>query len=142
MRRRATAHHERAECYHDGIASLITATARRDVPPRSATLDLLIGLVGLMLAAGFSADGWAHLHVAAESFFTPYHTIFYTAMVIGAIVVTVAALLNRSRGYTGFPLPSPYRFALLGIPVFFIGGVLDLIWHTVFGVEERVEAVT
>ena len=106
------------------------------------TLDLLIGAVGLMLAAGFSADGWAHLHVAVESFFTPYHAIFYTAMVIGAIVLAVAAVRNRSLGYQGFPLPSAYRLPLYGIPLFFIGGVLDLIWHSVFGVEERVEAVT
>src|SRR5579875_1112919 len=117
MRRRATAHHERAECYHDGIASLITATARRDVPPRSATLDLLIGLVGLMLAAGFSADGWAHLHVAVESFFTPYHAIFYAAMATGAVVFIVTALRNRARGYHGFNLlPAAYRLPLLGIP--------------------------
>lgn len=112
------------------------------LPPRSPTLDLLMGIVGLMLAAGFSADGWAHLHVAVESFFTPYHAIFYTAMVLGAIILTIVALLNRSRGYTGFPLPAAYRLPLWGIPLFFAGGVADLIWHSIFGVEERVEAVT
>lgn len=112
------------------------------VPPRSATLDFLIGAVGLMLAAGFSADGWAHLHVAVESFFTPYHAIFYTAMVLGVIILTVAALVNRSHGYRGFPLPSAYLLPLYGIPLFFLGGILDLIWHSIFGEEERVEAVT
>lgn len=106
------------------------------------TLDLSIGAVGLMLAAGFSADGWAHLHVAVESFFTPYHAIFYTAMVIGSIILIIAAIRNRSLGYHGFPLPSAYRLPLYGIPLFFAGGVLDLIWHSIFGVEERVEAVT
>ena len=111
-------------------------------PPRSATLDLLIGLCALMLAAGFSSDGWAHLHVPVESFFTPYHAIFYTAMLLGTIILIVAAFFNRARGYTGFPLPAAYRIPLLGIPLFFLAGLSDLVWHSIFGVEERVEAVT
>lgn len=95
------------------------------------------------MAIGFSADGWAHLHVAVESFFTPYHAIFYAAMAAGAIVLVVTAARNRARGYRGLNLwPPEYRLPLLGIPLFFLGGVGDLIWHTIFGVEERVEAVT
>ena len=88
-------------------------------------------------------DSWAHLHVAVETFFTPYHAVFYSAMLTGAIVLTATALRNRSLGYTGANLlPPAYRFALWGIPVFFLGGVGDLIWHSVFGVEDRVDAVT
>jgi hypothetical protein len=114
-----------------------------DAPPRSATLDLLTGVIGLWLATGFCADGWAHLHVAVESFFTPYHAIFYAAMAAGAVIFIVTALRNRARGYHGLNLlPAAYRLPLLGIPLFFIGGFLDLIWHSIFGVEERVEAVT
>ncbi|MGH7660150.1 MAG: hypothetical protein ACRENA_04435 [Vulcanimicrobiaceae bacterium] len=64
-------------------------------------------------------------------------------MATGAVVLTATALRNRARGYRGLNLwPSEYRLPLLGIPLFFIGGVADLIWHTIFGVEERVEAVT
>jgi hypothetical protein len=112
-------------------------------PPRSATLDLLIGIVGVWLAAGFLWDSWAHLHVAVETFFTPYHAIFYAAMLVGAVVLGVAALRNRARGYTGGNLlPAAYRVPLLGIPLFFLGGAADLIWHTVVGVEDRVDAVT
>jgi hypothetical protein len=115
----------------------------QNAPPRNPALDLSIGVIGLWLAAGFSADGWAHLHVAVESFFTPYHAIFYAAMATGAIVLIATALRNRARGYQGLNLwPASYRLPLLGIPLFFIGGVGDLIWHTIFGVEERVEAVT
>jgi hypothetical protein len=39
-------------------------------------------------------------------------------------------------------LPAAYQSALWGVPVFFAGGVGDLIWHTFFGVEDRIEAVT
>jgi hypothetical protein len=112
-------------------------------PPRSATLDLAIGIVGLWLASGFLWDSWAHMHVAVETFFTPYHAIFYAAMVAGALVLAVAALRNRAAGYRrGSLLPATYRIPLLGIPLFFVGGVGDLIWHTIFGIEDRVDAVT
>jgi hypothetical protein len=112
-------------------------------PPRSARLDLLVGIVGLWLAGGFLWDSWAHLHVAVETFFTPYHGIFYAAMLAGALVLATAALRNRACGYPrGSLLPPAYRVPLLGIPLFFLGGVGDLIWHTIFGIEDRVDAVT
>ncbi len=112
-------------------------------PPRSAKLDLAIGFVGLWLSAGFLWDSWAHLHVGVESFFTPYHGAFYAAMLAGSIIVAVTAARNYRIGYRGWnTLPGPYARALLGIPVFFLGGVGDLIWHSFFGVENRIEAVT
>jgi hypothetical protein len=111
--------------------------------PPSATLDLLVGLVGLSLAAGFLLDSWAHLHIPIETFFTPYHAIFYGAMVAGAVLLANTAWRNRALGYRGMDvLPAAYQSALWGVPIFFAGGVGDLIWHTFFGVEDRIEAVT
>ena len=112
-------------------------------PPRNAKLDLAIGVIGLWLATGFLWDSWAHLHVPVETFFTPYHGIFYAAMVAGTIVLSVTALKNRAHGYRGWNLlPKAYQAPLIGVPIFFIGGIGDLIWHTVFGIEDRVDAVT
>jgi hypothetical protein len=112
-------------------------------PPRSAALDLAVGVVGIWLATGFLWDSWAHLHVPVESFFTPYHGIFYSAMLAGTLLLGGVALRNRARGYRGWNvLPSAYHLPLLGIPIFFLGGVGDLIWHSIFGIEERVAAVT
>ncbi|HMD01503.1 MAG TPA: hypothetical protein VKG44_00935, partial [Candidatus Baltobacteraceae bacterium] len=112
-------------------------------PPRNATLDLAIGIAGLWLAAGFMWDSWAHLHVGIESFFTPYHAVFYSAMLVGAAALGLAAVANGRKGYSGrHVLPAPYQRALLGVPIFFLGGLGDLMWHSVFGVEDRVEAVT
>jgi hypothetical protein len=111
--------------------------------PRDATLDLLIGIVGLWLAGGFMWDSWAHLHVAVESFFTPYHAVFYAAMVAGSAILVVTALRNKARGYTGLGvLPAAYQLPLIGVPIFFLGGIGDLIWHSFFGVEDRIDAVT
>jgi hypothetical protein len=117
--------------------------ARRGPAPPDATLDLLVGLVGLWLAAGFLLDSWAHLHVPVETFFTPYHATFYGAMVVGTLILAVFARRNSRLGFTGLDvLPAAYQSALWGVPVFFAGGIGDLIWHTFFGVEDRVEAVT
>ena len=115
----------------------------RGAAPRSATLDLLVGIVGLWLAGGFLLDSWAHLHIAIESFFTPYHATFYSAMVAGTVILAIAARRNYQLGFTGWNvLPAAYQSALWGVPIFFAGGIGDLIWHTFFGVEDRVEAVT
>ena len=104
---------------------------------------MLVGVCGLWLAAGFLWDSWAHLHVAIETFFTPYHAIFYSAMVAGAVILAVFARRNFAVGFTGWGmLPAAYQSALWGVPIFFAGGIGDLIWHTFFGVEDRVEAVT
>jgi len=112
-------------------------------PPRSPTLDLLIGIVGLWLAAGFLWDSWAHLHVGIETFFTPYHDVFYCAMLAGSIIVGIAARRNYTLGYRGrHVLHLPYQRALLGIPIFFLGGIGDFFWHEFVGVENRIEAVT
>jgi hypothetical protein len=112
-------------------------------PPRAPALDLAISFCGIWLAAGFLWDSWAHLHVGVETFFTPYHAIFYAAMLGAAATFAIFANINRRRGYR-YPrlLPVAYRRALIGVPVFFLGGVGDLIWHTFFGVENRIEAVT
>ncbi len=95
-------------------------------PPRSPTLDFLIGIVGLWLAAGFLWDSWAHLHVGIETFFTPYHDVFYCAMLAGSTIMGIAARRNYALRYRGrHVLPLPYQRALLGIPIFFLGGIGD-----------------
>jgi hypothetical protein len=133
------------------MSAVVSLTEAPDIPrlpprgpaPPDATLDLLVGIVGLVLAAGFLLDSWAHLHIPIETFFTPYHAVFYSAMVAGTIALAVAARRNFKLGYRGRDmLPAAYQSALWGVPVFFAGGVGDLIWHTFFGVEDRIEAVT
>jgi hypothetical protein len=99
-----------------------------------------MGVVGLWLAGGFLWDSWAHLHVGVESFFTPYHAVFYSAMLAGGIVLGASAWRNRSRGLRASS--APYRRAMWGVPLFFLGGAGDLLWHSFFGVEDRIEAVT
>lgn len=103
-------------------------------PTPSKTLDLLVSLCTLWIACGFFLDAWAHGHVPVESFFTPYHAMFYSGMLALIVVLGIFALRHRS-------LPPAYRYPMLGIPIFVAAGVGDLIWHHFLGVEEGVDAL-
>jgi hypothetical protein len=98
---------------------------------RNATLDLLVGAITLWIACGFFLDAWAHGHVPVETFFTPYHGLFYAGM----LALVVVLLIYRKR------LPRSYRIPLLGIPIFIAAGIGDMIWHHFLGVEEGVDAL-
>ncbi|HVA29162.1 MAG TPA: hypothetical protein VNF68_13350 [Candidatus Baltobacteraceae bacterium] len=90
--------------------------------------------MSVWITSGFFLDAWAHFNVPIETFFTPYHAMFYSG--IFAMIALLAAYWLRHRG-----LPPGYRFAMLGIPVFLLAGIGDLTWHTLLGIEQGVDAV-
>lgn len=102
--------------------------------PRSLWLDYAVAACALWIASGFFLDAWAHGHVPIESFFTPYHGVFYSGML--AMLAVFASYWIKHRG-----LPPGYKLAALGIPVFFAAGAGDLLWHTFLGIEEGVDAL-
>ncbi|MBV8636513.1 MAG: hypothetical protein JO322_00370 [Candidatus Eremiobacteraeota bacterium] len=109
-------------------------SCRMTVTPRSLTFDYAVALCSVWISSGFFLDAWAHGHVPVESFFTPYHGVFYSGML--AMIVVLAAYWLRHRG-----LPPGYRLAVLGIPIFIVAGIGDLIWHQLLGIEEGVDAL-
>jgi hypothetical protein len=49
---------------------------------------------------------------------------------------------NVTQGYRWTrALPYGYRLALLGVPVFLVGGLGDMVWHGIFGFEEGIETL-
>lgn len=110
--------------------------------PRSLGFDYAVGACTLWIASGFFLDAWAHGHVPIESFFTPYHGVFYSGMLALAIVLAVFATRNRLRGCSWIDsIPRAYRLAVLGIPVFLVAGIGDMLWHALLGIEEGVDAL-
>jgi hypothetical protein len=95
------------------------------------------------LMVGISLDGWAHNHIPAlETFFTPWHGVLYSGYLATAVFLLVVLVRNLPRGYAWQQaLPAGYGLSLLGAGIFAVGGVLDLIWHTLFGIEKNVEAL-
>jgi hypothetical protein len=101
---------------------------------RSLALDYAVAIVSLYVATGFFLDAWAHQHVPVETFFTPYHAMFYSGMLV--LMLLYAGFWLRHRA-----LPPGYAFAAIGIPIFCLAGVGDMIWHFFLGIEEGVDAV-
>lgn len=100
---------------------------------RNKTLDLLVSICALWSACGFLLDTWAHGHVPVETFFTPYHGVAYSGIFAGAAVLAIFGMRRA--------IPRSYLVPMLGIPLFMLSGVGDLLWHTLLGIEEGVDAV-
>lgn len=100
-------------------------------------------LPGLVLI-GLFIDGWAHEHLAStlETFFTPWHALLYTGMLISLVFLSITLLRNHSNGYSwAGSLPAGYELSLGGAILFGIGGALDMVWHLTFGIEVNTEAL-
>jgi Tol biopolymer transport system component len=95
------------------------------------------------LVSGVIQDGWAHAHGKVDqSFFTPWHAILYSMMALNGIVLGSSAVRNALRGHSvRRALPYGYGLALTGVVVFAAGGVADLMWHTLFGIEADLDAL-
>ncbi len=106
-------------------------------PPSSLAFDWIMAALGVLLMAGVIQDGWAHAHgLVDQSFFTPWHAIMYSCMLINGIVLGVMGVRNLLHGYTfRRGLPFGYWTSLIGVIIFATGGVFDLYWHTVYGIE-------
>ncbi len=76
------------------------------------------------------------------TFFTPWHALLYSGYL--AVAVGLVAQIIR-RIATGVPwrqaLPAGYGWSLAGALIFWFGGLGDMVWHTLFGIEVDVEAL-
>lgn len=106
-------------------------------PPPSLAFDWLMAVLAALVMAGVIQDGWAHNHgLVDQSFFTPWHAILYSCMALSGIVLAVAGLRNLSRGYRfRNGLPYGYWTSAIGVVLFATGGIFDLFWHTLYGIE-------
>jgi len=104
--------------------------------------DWVMALLSLWLIGGLHLDAWAHHTVEVESFFTPWHGVLYSGFLVLALAVVAATLINVRQGDNRrTAIPTGYRLSLLGVVLFMAGGMADGIWHTLFGIEENIEAL-
>ena len=93
------------------------------------------------LISGISLDAWAHGHIRLESFWTPWHAVLYSGLFATAFVLPGAMAINRLKGLSWREtIPAGYEISVLGIIGSFIGGVGDLTWHLLFGIEQNLDA--
>lgn len=99
--------------------------------------------LGALFLGGLYLDGWAHNHGRVDnSFFTIWHAFFYSGFGLVALLLVGTLLWNRGRGMSWRnALPMGYQLSLVGVFIFAAGGVGDLVWHELFGIEEDFEAL-
>ncbi len=109
----------------------------------SRSYDWIVVLLSFWLVAGMVLDGWAHNHIPElESFFTPWHAVFYSGFLAFVGFLAATLVRNHAKGYPWrCAMPPAYELSLLGVLVFIAGGTGDMIWHEIFGVEVGVEAL-
>jgi hypothetical protein len=105
--------------------------------------DWIMGVLATLVVAGVFQDGCAHNHgLVDQSFFTPWHAILYGTMAVTGLVLLGYGLLNLRRGHRFREgLPYGYWLCATGVALFLFGGLLDLWWHAVFGIEEDINAL-
>ena len=112
-------------------------------PVSGLRFDWLFNLLCAIFVGGLYLDGWAHNHGRVDqSFFTPWHAFFYSGFLLATIAFVGAAAINRTRGYPlALAIPAGYRLTGVGLFIFAAGGVGDMVWHVIFGVERGIEAL-
>ncbi len=125
------------------VQSAPLVRAQSGYPPASLRFDWISAGLSVLLMVGLNVDIWAHNHDKVDNtFFTPWHAVMYGAFFIFGLYLTLSAMRNITRGYGLMTsLPRGYMLSLLGTFIFAFGGVGDMIWHTVFGIEQNTEAL-
>lgn len=130
----------------DPMTALQTPTTATSPPAPSHSTrgeDLMTLLFALWTLVGLLVDAFFHsTDPSLESFWTPWHALFYSGFTATAAWLGWMAL-KRNDG-TGNWLtwaPAGYAAALVGVVIFAVGGIGDAIWHTIFGVETSIDAL-
>ncbi len=92
---------------------------------------------------GVFLDGWAHLRFSElETFFTPWHAILYSGFLAVTVLAIATLVRNKTKGYAWTrAMPAGYGLTVIGVLVFGLGGVTDMVWHGLYGIEADVEAL-
>jgi hypothetical protein len=130
-----------------------TGTTETAISGRSAgagtatpTEDLITSLFAACVICGATTDAWAHSNLLGqlqkEGFFTPWHGLLYGGFLGSAAWTFWLAYRRRKRvavwWLDGWPVG--YRLGAVGVVTFFVAGLGDMLWHTVFGVEASLSA--
>ncbi len=111
-------------------------------PAPSALLDWSMAVASLWCSGGILLDAWYHFHSTVETFFEPAHALLYAGLLASYVVIGIAMVRNRRDGFAWrYALPKAYDLTLAGLIVFLVGGILDMIKHTLWGFEQGFNAL-
>ena len=114
----------------------------RAFPNVGVRFDYLVIAAAAWLGAGLYWDGWAHGYGLPDSFWTIWHAAFYSGFAACAVVVLGATVLAKPRVESWrAAIPAGYEYAVAGVFIFAVGGVFDMLWHSIFGIEFSTDAL-
>ncbi len=121
-----------------------TGTVQQNCPQLTSRFMWAYTLATIWLVTGAHIDSWAHnsLSESLETFFTPWHGILYSGFGVTGLLLFGALVRNRMEGYTlKNSLPDGILVGFAGSIIFTLGGVGDMFWHEVFGIEANIQAL-
>ncbi len=124
------------------IRQPLKGATTREFPQRSVRFDWMVVLLEAWWVGGVFVDGWAHNHGKVDqSFFTPWHAVLYAGCFVNALFFASVVWSNHTKGYPwSRSVPRGYELAVVGVGIFLVGGLLDLLWHLLFGIEQSIAA--
>lgn len=115
----------------------------KNYPPNNLLFDWIDTLLICWFYGGLFVDIWGHNYLKStqlETFFTPSHYLFYSGFFAIAIFYGFFALKNHLRGYA-WNKSLPKGYSLIHLFIFGLGGMVDFLWHTTFGLEKNLDAL-
>ncbi len=104
--------------------------------------DAVAGLCGVWMVTGLFLDGWAHRNQKPETFFSPWHAVLYSGFIASAVWMLRVVRSHQHEGNSlRRSIPVGYGLRIIGVSVFGVGAIGDLIWHQIFGIEADIEAL-
>lgn len=122
----------------NGLKALLVDSGQPRQRP-SYRNDLVTALLGVWFAIGLFLDAWAHNNIPElESFFTPWHAVFYSGFAATGAWILWLIWKNLQAGRRGMAaVPVGYGLAVIALPVFALAGAGDYAWHEIFGIEQN-----
>ena len=104
--------------------------------------DLVAWICGVWMVVGLFLDGWAHRHQKPETFFTPWHGVLYSGFTAAAVWMLYVVRHHQRPGVSiRKTIPIGYGFRTIGVLIFGLGAIADLLWHELLGIEQNIEAL-
>ena len=115
------------------------ATTAEAQPGMSRRDELAFMFFSVWIVAGLFLDGWSHNSDKPETFFTPWHGLLYSGFAASMLWGARERYLRRNDPPA--EVLAGERQAAIGGVLFAIGGVTDMVWHQVFGIEVGIEGL-
>lgn len=118
----------------DDVAAEVSVAQSAALPRERVILALIV----TWIAVGLAIDTRRHrTDRSLDTFFTSAHGVLYAGWVAAAVFLLYVVRTRQVKGAKGWSaVPVGFEAVVVGVALFGIGGIGDMIWHTEFGIEQ------